>query len=89
MDPGGVRTSIWDEVPLLAAPPARWVIEALYAPPADGAEILVRAATMPWEQVCGEPGGSWGAAVVKAHVALCCLSTCQQLLKFSTCRGLS
>ncbi|KAG2492105.1 hypothetical protein HYH03_009596 [Edaphochlamys debaryana] len=50
VDPGGVRTSIWDEVPALAAPPARWVIEALYAPPSDGAEILVEAATRPWEQ---------------------------------------
>ncbi len=57
MDPGGVRTSIWDAVPLLSRPPARWVIETLYAPPSDGAEVLVRAATVPWEQVGGGPGG--------------------------------
>ncbi|EFJ45448.1 hypothetical protein VOLCADRAFT_94320 [Volvox carteri f. nagariensis] len=50
VDPGGVRTSIWDEVPALAHPPAKWVIEALYAPPADGAEVLVAAATLPWER---------------------------------------
>ncbi|KAG2427863.1 hypothetical protein HXX76_012183 [Chlamydomonas incerta] len=50
VDPGGVRTSIWDEVPALAVPPAKWVIEALYAPPADGAAVLVEAATRPWDQ---------------------------------------
>ncbi|GLC39347.1 hypothetical protein PLESTB_000894800 [Pleodorina starrii] len=50
VDPGGVRTSIWDEVPALAVPPAKWVIETLYAPPEDGAEVLVSAATRPWEQ---------------------------------------
>ncbi|PNH04950.1 WW domain-containing oxidoreductase [Tetrabaena socialis] len=50
VDPGGVRTAIWDEVPALAHPPASWVIEALYAPPADGAEVLVTAATLPWDE---------------------------------------
>ncbi|KXZ49862.1 hypothetical protein GPECTOR_19g313 [Gonium pectorale] len=49
MDPGGVRTAIWDEVPALAVPPARWVIEALYAPPVDGAEVLVAAAATDWD----------------------------------------
>ncbi|KXZ49861.1 hypothetical protein GPECTOR_19g312 [Gonium pectorale] len=49
-DPGGARTAIWDEVPALAVPPARWVIEALYAPPVDGAEVLVAAATVDWDR---------------------------------------
>lgn len=51
VDPGGVRTSIWDKVPALAVPPARWVIETLFAPPDDGAKTVVEAATRHWEKV--------------------------------------
>ena len=31
VDPGGVRTAIWDEVPALAVPPAKWVSAARFA----------------------------------------------------------
>ncbi|GAB4813415.1 hypothetical protein N2152v2_000461 [Parachlorella kessleri] len=47
VEPGGVATSIW-KGSRFSRPPLSWVINFLYAPPRDGAQAVIHAATMPW-----------------------------------------
>ncbi|CAG9464931.1 unnamed protein product [Pedinophyceae sp. YPF-701] len=49
VDPGGVRTNIWSTRESLSKGPIKAVINACYAPPADGAQAVIHAATCDWD----------------------------------------
>lgn len=53
VDPGGVRTSIWEHISI---PGVQTAVDMAYAPAADAAQGVVHAATVPWDVVsfmCG------------------------------------
>jgi hypothetical protein len=47
-DPGAVRTAIYDNSPALGKGLANKMINAFYAPPEDGAQAVIHAATVIW-----------------------------------------
>ncbi|KAK9867470.1 hypothetical protein WJX84_002915 [Apatococcus fuscideae] len=46
VDPGAVSTGVWRHSPL-AQGPLRWLMDCVYAPPRDGAQAVIHAATAP------------------------------------------
>lgn len=48
IDPGAVATSIYKDSVLFSRPPASWVLRTFYAPPRDGAKIVIDALRAPW-----------------------------------------
>ncbi|KAL6757973.1 hypothetical protein V8C86DRAFT_3025833 [Haematococcus lacustris] len=47
MDPGGVNTAIWSST-LFSSFPIKQIINQLYAPASDAAEVVLHAACVPW-----------------------------------------
>jgi WW domain-containing oxidoreductase len=47
-DPGAVRTAIYDNSPKLSKGFIKMMIDRCYAPPEDGAQAVIHAATVPW-----------------------------------------
>lgn len=65
-DPGAVRTAIYDNSPALGKGLANKMINAFYAPPEDGAQAVIHAATVIWDTEAPEfaaKGGKAGAAL--------------------------
>jgi len=49
-DPGAVRTSIYDNSPKLGKGFIKYMIDNCYAPPEDGAQAVIYAATVEWDK---------------------------------------
>ncbi|CAD7695381.1 unnamed protein product [Ostreobium quekettii] len=52
VDPGGVRTRIYAGS-IYARPPLSWAVDLLFAPPSDGAQAVLHAATCDWPPTIG------------------------------------
>jgi WW domain-containing oxidoreductase len=49
-DPGAVRTNIYDNSPKLGKGFIKYMIDNCYAPPEDGAQAVIYAATVDWSK---------------------------------------
>jgi hypothetical protein len=61
-DPGAVRTAIYDNSPALGKGLANKMINAFYAPPEDGAQAVIHAATVIWDTEAPEYAAKGAAA---------------------------
>jgi len=65
-DPGAVRTAIYDNSPALGKGLANKMINAFYAPPEDGAQAVIHAATVIWDTEAPEFAAKKNKAALKA-----------------------
>lgn len=67
IDPGAVATSIYKGSIIFSRPPASWVMRMLYAPPQDGARIVIDALRAPWPRpALPKAEGTSGESIARA-----------------------